>query len=228
MRSLSRRSQLDKRVSGNDPESTTAPGHVTPRLSAKILGRLPDSVVLPKFAPADLHTGILHLGCGSFHRAHQALATQQAMNEGHDLRWGIASVAMHNRSVVDALRSQNNLYSTLLRDTDEVHAEVVGAITETVHAPSDPMGVPERIADSRIKLVTLTVTAGGYCIFPTSGCLDPDSEQVRHDLKYPTGPTGTIGMITHGLDLVRRRGGCWPMSARWRVTARSPNPSPIR
>ncbi|MEV6768340.1 mannitol dehydrogenase family protein [Nocardia sp. NPDC051030] len=188
------------------------PPPTVPRLSSAVLGRLPDSVARPGFAPRSLTTGILHLGCGSFHRAHQALATQHAIDATSDRRWGIASVAMARPAVVDALRAQDNLYTTLLHDdAGRARVEVVGTIIEAVHAPSDRTGVPNRIADPGIKIVTLTVTASGYCLSPVTGRLDADCDLVRHDLQHPRQPISPIGMLAHGLDEVRRRGGTPPV-----------------
>ncbi|MCU1645786.1 MAG: mannitol-phosphate/altronate dehydrogenase [Nocardia sp.] len=182
-----------------------------PRLSAAMLGRLPAAVARPGFAPRSLTAGILHLGCGSFHRAHQALATQHAIDATSDRRWGIASVAMARPTVVEALRAQDNLYATLLHDDGHARVEVVGTIVEAVHAPSDRIGVPQRIADPGIKIITLTVTASGYCISPVTGRLDTDCERVRHDLRHPQRPITPIGMLAHGLAAVRRRGGTPPV-----------------
>ncbi|WP_433664471.1 mannitol dehydrogenase family protein [Nocardia sp. CA-128927] len=187
------------------------PGKVVPRLSTDMLTRLPDSVARPGFAPRSLTTGILHLGCGSFHRAHQALATQHAMNETGDPRWGIAAVAINRPTVVDALRAQDHLYTTLLHEDGQARVEVVGSITEAVHAPTDLIGVPQRIADPRVKIVTLTVTASGYCVSPVTGRLEVDCPGVRHDLRSPTRPITPIGMLAQGLELVRRRGGTPPV-----------------
>lgn len=182
-----------------------------PRLSAALLGKLPTAVVRPGFAPRSLSTGILHLGCGSFHRAHQALATQHAIDATSDPRWGIASVAMTRPTVVAALRAQDNLYTTLLHADGRARVEVVGTIVDAVHAPSDRLGVPKRIAHPDIKIVTLTVTASGYCISPVTGRLDENCESVRHDLRDPRHPISPIGMLANGFAAIRRRGGTPPV-----------------
>ncbi|WP_460723924.1 mannitol dehydrogenase family protein [Nocardia heshunensis] len=172
---------------------------------------LPRDVTRPPFTPGLLGTGIVHLGCGAFHRAHQALITQHAMTATGDRNWGIAAVAMSSPDVVGALRAQDNLYTTLLRDESAVRAEVVGAITAAVHAPSDRIGVVRRVADPRVRIVTLTVTTGGYCLSPTTGRLDSGSDPVRHDLRCTAKPCTAIGMLVGGLAAVRRRGGTPPV-----------------
>ena len=181
------------------------------RLSLRTLDRLPASVARPKFSPAELTRGIIHLGCGSFHRAHQALLTQHVMNENGDLRWGIESVAISSKSVVGAMQAQDNIYTVLFADSESKSVEVVGSIGWTVHSPTDDIGVPHRIASPQTKIVTLTVTEGGYCISPVSGRLELNSPQVCYDLAHTNRPAGVIGMVARGLDLVRLRGGRPPV-----------------
>ncbi len=184
---------------------------ISPRLGVNALRGLPGDVTRPPFTPGILGTGIVHLGCGAFHRAHQALITQHAMSVSGDRRWGIASVAMSRPEVVGALKAQDNLYTTLLRDEGAVRAEVVGALTAAVHAPSDRIGVVRRLADPRVRIVTLTVTTGGYCLSPATGRLDSGSEPVRHDLRCAAKPCTAIGMLVGGLAAVKRRGGTPPV-----------------
>ncbi|MBB5912077.1 fructuronate reductase [Nocardia transvalensis] len=183
---------------------------IVPRLSARNLSRLPPGVARPQFAPSALSTGIVHLGCGAFHRAHQALATQHAIGADGDRRWGIAAIAMSSPDVVTALRAQDNLYTTLLHDGGRTRAEVVGTITEAVHAPTDPVGVARRIADPRVRVVTLTVTTDGYCVSPVTGRLDAGCDRVVADLRRRARPGTAIGMLVAGLAEVRRRGGIPP------------------
>ncbi|WP_067823036.1 mannitol dehydrogenase family protein [Nocardia inohanensis] len=196
-------------MSSNSNSVTTT--SISPRLGVGALRGLPREIARPPFTPGILETGIVHLGCGAFHRAHQALITQHAMRAGGDRRWGIATVAMSRPDVVGALRAQENLYTTVLRDEGAVRAEVVGAITAAVHAPSDRIGVVRRVADPRVRIVTLTVTTGGYCLAPATGRLDSGSDPVRHDLRCTAKPCTAIGMLVGGLAAVRRRGGRPPV-----------------
>ncbi|RJO73589.1 mannitol dehydrogenase family protein [Nocardia panacis] len=192
------------------PSAEIPEARVIPRLSAENLRLLPQSVLRPGFLPRELTTGILHLGCGAFHRAHQALLTQHAMTATGERNWGIAAVAMSRPEVVTALRAQDNLYTTLLHDADGARVEVVGALTEAVHAPTDRRGIAARIADPNTRIITLTVTASGYGLSPVTGRLDLGADAIHHDLRSPATPSTPIGMLTAGLDLVRRRGGTPP------------------
>lgn len=180
-----------------------------PRLGLQTVSALPDSVVRPQFDVQGLRNGILHLGCGAFHRAHQALATQHAITaEGPaDMRWGITSTAMRRRSLLDSLLLQENLFTVLTRDRERVALEVCGSITELIHAPSEPFRLSSRLANPNTKIVTLTVTAGGYDLDPGTGVLDAESPRVLADAaRTEAGPTTTVGILVRGLERVRAAG----------------------
>lgn len=130
------------------------------RLGRATLARLPaDS--RPAVLPGDVRAGVLHLGLGAFHRAHQAVYTEAAMAaRGGD--WGIVGVAPRSRDVLEALRAQDHLYSVVTLADGAARTRVVGALTRTVHAASDPDTVVALLADPAIRVVTLTVTEKAY------------------------------------------------------------------
>jgi len=167
----------------------------------------------PAYDPASLGTGILHLGCGAFHRGHQAFATQRAIEaEGAaGLRWGIASASLVRRTTPDLLRPQDGLYTLMERDADGLRAEIVGSLRNLVHAPSDPQGLPARIADPATRIVTLTVTADGYLLEPSTGRLQTHHPDIRHDLETAGRPVSVVGTLAAGLRLVREAGGVPPV-----------------
>jgi fructuronate reductase len=106
--------------------------------------------------PARPDVGIVHLGAGAFHRAHQAAFTEDAGG------WGICAVAPRRRDAVQQLAPQDGLFTLLVRHPDEDRARVIGCLREVLHAPSEPERVVERIADARVHVVTLTITEAGY------------------------------------------------------------------
>ncbi|MHC1480818.1 mannitol dehydrogenase family protein [Frateuria aurantia] len=183
------------------------------RLNRRNLDRVSSTVKRPEFDPEALRCGILHLGCGAFHRGHQAVVTQHAIElEGSEgLRWGIASASMHRPTTPELLRPQNGLYTVMERDGDTVRAEVIGSLAEIIHAPSDRLGLPARMADPAIRLVTMTVTANGYTLEPSSDRLNVDHPHVVHDLEPSRRPKSAVGNIVRGLGLVRKRGGVPPV-----------------
>ncbi|WP_432839263.1 mannitol dehydrogenase family protein [Dactylosporangium sp. CA-092794] len=130
------------------------------RLSRSTVDGL-DPALRPAIRPGEAGTGILHLGLGAFHRAHQAVYTEDAIAAaGGD--WAIAAVAPRSRDVLDALLEQDRLYSVLTLDGADVRPRVLGVHAELLHAASDPAAVEARLADPRIRVVTLTVTEKAY------------------------------------------------------------------
>ncbi|AQS84575.1 MAG: mannitol dehydrogenase family protein [Acetobacter aceti] len=180
-------------------------------LSRKTLPHLPQNVYHPKFDLSQLTPGILHLGCGNFHRAHQAVATQAAINrEGPDgLKWGIVSATMRRPDLVNQLRPQDNLYTLLTRVEDRTVASVIGSIHEMVFSGDEAVDLSERVADPRIRIVSLTVTASGYYL-TADGRLDPEAQAIQQDLSAPH-PRTAIGILANGLALVKQRGAVPPV-----------------
>ena len=171
------------------------------RLSQRVSASLPSFVATPAYERSGLRRGIVHLGLGAFHRAHQALYTDAAMAEG-DHRWGIAGVSLRSKSVADALIPQDLLYCVLERDGEQVSARLVGALHAALHAPSQLDEVLEAIADPQTQVVTSTVTEKGYCINPATGDLDVADKSIQHDVAHPESPSSTIGVLFAG---IRRR-----------------------
>lgn len=146
-------------------------------------------------APA--RAGILHLGLGSFHRAHQAVYTAAALQaEGGD--WGIVGVASRSRTIVDALHAQDMLYSVATISPDTTSLSIPGAHTDAFVGAEQPGRVVAQIADPGIRIVTLTVTENGYSYSAATQRLDLDDETVRADLRGGA-PRSTIGQLARGL-----------------------------
>jgi fructuronate reductase len=173
---------------------------VRPRL--RDLAGLPPDVGRPAYDRAALRPGILHLGLGAFHRAHQAPCTDDAIAAaGGD--WGIEGVSLRSADAVDRLGAQNGLYTLLVRGPEGTGARVVGAILATHLAPRAPRKILERLADPAIRIVSLTVTEKAYGLDPATGGLDLAHPAVRADLGAPEAPEGTLGYLVEGL--ARRR-----------------------
>ena len=173
------------------------------RLSRAALADLPGDITRPRAeAPVP---GIVHLGLGAFHRAHQAVFTEDAMAaEGGD--WGIVGVSLRSPSTRDALAPQDGLYSVLERDGDADRLRVVGAVVGSLVAPESPSDVIDRLADPATRIVTLTVTEKGYCHDPATGTLRRDDPGVGHDLEHPERPQTVLGLLTAALERRRLKG----------------------
>ena len=177
-------------------------GLATARLTRRGLGGLGP---VPAHAPAQ--AGIVHLGLGSFHRAHQALYTARAL-EHEAGPWGIVGVASRSRAITDAMRAQDGLYSVLELGGADPEPLVVGVHSELLVAADQPLDVVDRLADPATRIATLTVTEQGYTAGSATGALDID--RVRADLAGAP-PRTTIGLLARGLQR-RRRGHGEPMA----------------
>jgi fructuronate reductase len=178
------------------------------RLGLGTLGQVPIES-RPRVRPGAVPAGIVHLGLGAFHRAHQAVYTEAAIAEaGGD--WGIVGVAPRSTEVVDRLAEQDNLFSVTSLSNDEARTHVVGALAGVRHAASDPMAVVALLADPAIRVVTLTVTEKAYQMDPATGRLRPDPA-VAADL-VGDGPPATVpGLLVRGL-IARARIGAGPIA----------------
>lgn len=171
------------------------------RLSQETLAALPASVARPGYERASLATGIVHLGLGAFHRAHQALYTEAVVAAG-DSRWGIVGVSLREARAAETLAAQDHLYSVTERHGGAARTRIVGVLRAALYAPAALDAVIGAIADPRTAIVTSTVTEKGYSQNPASGDLDLHDAAIRHDLENPDAPRSTLGVLAVGL---RRR-----------------------
>ena len=176
-----------------------------PRLSGATLDRIAPGVHIGARRP-DAAVGIVHLGIGAFHRAHQAVYTEEAMAAEGVGHWGICGVTQRSRAVVDQLGPQDGLYGVLEGSDDGVSVRVVGSVLEVVPAGEQPELVQARIADPGVHVVTLTVTEKGYRRDPSGG-LDLRDAGVQADLAGTDAPVTAIGRLVRGLQERRRRHG---------------------
>lgn len=149
--------------------------------------------------------GILHLGLGSFHRAHQAVYTAAAMDAaGGD--WGIVGAASRSRGVVDALHEQDLLYSVATISPSDTTLRIPAVHADAFVAGDDPARVVSLLADPGIRIATLTVTENGYSYSASTQHLDVDDPDVRADLAGRA-PRTTIGQLARGLQARADAGG---------------------
>jgi fructuronate reductase len=171
------------------------------RLSAATLPALPATVIRPNYDPAAVRIGIVHIGAGAFHRAHQAVYVDDLLAEHPD--WGICGVSLHSAGVRDALRPQDGLYTLALLG-EQTSLRVIGAIRELLVASEEQAAVLARLAEPAVKLVTLTITEKGYCLAGED--LDFAHPDIAHDLAAPQAPRSAIGYVVAGLRERRARG----------------------
>lgn len=176
------------------------------RLALDRLNDLPDGVARPDHDPRTLNIGVLHIGPGAFHRAHQAAVFD--MLAARDPRWGVSVAALRTPDVIDALAAQDGLYSLTLLGR-EAATRVIGVHREWIR-PGEAERLSERLSDPALCLVTTTVTEKGYCL-DAAGELDLGHPDIRHDLNPADAPRSLIGWITLGLAM-RRAAGLAPFA----------------
>ena len=175
------------------------------RLSPTTLGDLPLLVGQPSYNRSKVAIGIVHLGIGAFHRAHQAVYTEECLECG-DLSWGILGVSLRSRDTRDALGPQEGLYTVAARSSSKTDFRVIGSVVGLMVAPEDPEALVEAMAQESIKIVSLTVTEKGYCIDPLTGRLNETHPDILHDIANSHRPRSAPGFIVAALRLRRERG----------------------
>jgi fructuronate reductase len=175
-------------------------------MTVKRLAHLADisgAAVPPAYDPAAHGCGIVHLGLGAFHRAHQAAMTDAALAaNGGD--WRITGVSLRSRAVVDALEEQNCLYTLLERDEAGVTGRVIGSIAKAIAADSE--ATLAALCAPQTRIVTLTVTEKGYGIDRATGGPDAQNPVISDDLANLDAPSGVLGLLTVALSKRRAQG----------------------
>lgn len=164
------------------------------------------SIPVPSYDRSQVTVGIVHFGVGGFHRAHQAMYIDQLMEQGKALDWGICGVGVmpFDLKMKEAMQSQDCLYTLVLKAPNgSWEPRIIGSIVQYLYAPDDPEAVIEKMADPATRIVSLTVTEGGYNFSPVSGEFDDTNPAVKADLAPGAVPATTFGLITEAL--VRRR-----------------------
>jgi len=178
------------------------------RLSVPTLDRLPAEVAWPPYDPRDVTAGIVHLGIGAFHRAHQAVYTDDVLGRDGGA-WGIVGVTQRSPEVRDRLAPQDGLYCLAERGPRQTRLRVIGSVRRVLVAQEEPAALVAALADPAVRLVTLTVTERGYRHDPATGGLLVGDPDVAADLA--DGGTRTVpGQLAAGL--ARRHAEDLPLS----------------
>ena len=159
----------------------------------------------PAYDRSKIRTGIVHFGVGGFHRAHQAMYVDRLMNDGKALDWGITGVGTmpFDERMRDVLKAQDGLYTLVLKHPDgTLEPRVIGSIVDYLYAPDDPSAVLDLLTDPEVRIVSLTITEGGYHVNQVTGDFDPSDPGIQHDLSSDL-PLSAFGLVVEGL--ARRR-----------------------
>lgn len=171
------------------------------RLTNAALATLPKSVARPAYERTAVTPGIVHLGIGAFHRAHQAVYVDDLLKDEPD--WGIVGASLRSPDTRDALKDQDWLYALSVRSGEGERLRVIGSVVDVLVAKEEREQLLAAMANPRTRIVSLTVTEKGYCHDPATGELDEGHPDIRHDVAQPSAPTTAPGLIVEAL--ARRR-----------------------
>jgi len=169
------------------------------------LSRLLPPVAVPRFDPARVRAGIVHLGLGGFHRAHMARYTHELMERREDaLGWGIVGAGLMpaDLRMRDSLGPQDNLYTLVERGSGDERVAIIGSLVDVVFAGESSAALLAAIEPPAIRIISLTVTEHGYCLNRSTKQLDPEHPLVRRDLAQPECPASAVGIV---VEAYRRR-----------------------
>ncbi|HEY6894684.1 MAG TPA: mannitol dehydrogenase family protein [Rhodanobacteraceae bacterium] len=176
------------------------------RLDLASLDRLPPVVARSTYRVADVGIGIVHLGIGAFHRAHQAIYTDDAIAIAGG-NWGICGVSLRSPDVRDRLAPQEGLYTAIEKSPDRIRRRVVGSVREVLFQGEQYEAMRRRLIARETRIVSLTVTEKGYCHEPATGRLDFSHPDIVRDLQHFDAPHSVPGLLAWALNERRRTHG---------------------
>ena len=182
------------------------------KLAAKNLDAIGKTVSIPTYDRSTLTAGIMHFGVGNFHRAHQAVYLDALFNTGCDPDWAIVGAGvLPSDEKMRLLLASQDFYTTIVEQSaNRSSALVTGSMVDFL-SPNDSAAIIRTLADPAIRIVSLTITEGGYYIDPASGVFNPQNTALVADGKNPDQPKTVFGLIVSGLKL-RRQAGIAPFT----------------
>lgn len=166
------------------------------------ISKIGTQITVPSYNREQLKTGIVHIGVGGFHRSHEAYYIHQLLQKHGVTDWAICGVGLReaDRNMANVLKDQDNLYTLVTQHPDgKVDSEVIGAITEYLLAVDTPQLVIDKMAHPNTKIVSMTITEGGYNFNPNTGEFNFENPDIQHDLAHPQEPITVYGYLTAAL-----------------------------
>lgn len=172
------------------------------------LGAIGASVPVPTYDRSKLTPGIVHIGLGNFHRAHQAWYLHRLFQQGLNQDWAIigAGVRPYDSQMREKMKAQDCLTTLIELAPTSRSAEVTGSMIDYVPVEEGNGPLIEQMADPAIRIVALTVTEGGYYIDPATKGFDANHPDIQHDAQNPQRPRTAFGAMVAALKLRRERG----------------------
>ncbi len=180
---------------------------MTTKLSLATLDKVQATASIPAYDRAKLSAGIVHFGVGNFHRAHQAVYLDDLFNSGRDHDWAIigAGVLPSDEAMRAKLAEQDFLTTVVEQDNNKSAARVTGPMIDYLR-PGNATATIAQLADPAIRIVSLTITEGGYFIDPASGKFNPAHPAIVADAENPDEPKTVFGLIIAGLKARKAKG----------------------
>jgi len=166
------------------------------------ISKIGNQISVPTYDSKHFKTGIVHIGVGGFHRSHQAYYIHQLIQKNEITDWGICGIGLReaDRNMANILKAQDCLYTLVTQHPDgKVDSEVIGSIKEYLLAVDTPQSVIDKMADPDTKIVSLTITEGGYNFNPTTGDFNFENPDIQHDLTHSKEPKTVYGYLTAAL-----------------------------
>jgi mannitol-1-phosphate/altronate dehydrogenase len=173
-------------------------------LTQETLGQHDEQLAVPTYDRSALTPAVVHFSVGGFHRSHQLLYFDELAQRRITNGWGVVGVGLHSREMKDALAPQDHLYTVVERSPEGERARVVGVMVDYHFAPDAPATVLDVLTDERTRMVSLTITGGGYRLDPQTGVFDADDADIQWDLTETDRPRTVFGYVVEALDRRRR------------------------
>ena len=179
------------------------------QLNQKNISQIADLIPCPGYNRKNLKVGMVHIGVGGFHRAHQAFYTHLLQEKTDASEWGICGVGLRSgdQKIHDVLKAQDGLYTLIVKHPDgAVKCQLIGSIVDFLLGYDDPVPVIDLMAAPSTKIVSLTITEGGYNFNPATGEFDFENPDIVHELNNPNNPKTVYGFLTAALKKRRDAG----------------------
>ncbi len=178
-------------------------------LKQQNLEQIGSRIPVPTYTRSSDIMGIVHIGVGGFHRAHQAYYLHQLRQLGEASEWKICGIGIRegDQKLHDIFKKQDNLYTLLIKHPNgKIDPKVIGSIVDFEMGIANPEPVIARMADADTRIVSLTITEGGYNFNPTTGDFNFDNLDIQHELRHPNDPITVYGFLTAALKRRRDNG----------------------
>ena len=172
------------------------------------------NIIKPQYDRSKLSPGIVHIGVGNFHRAHLSWYLHRLMQKNKNLDWGIigSGVLNYDREMQQKLKKQDFLTTLIELDPQgNKNCEIIGPMIDYASVESNNLSLINAMSDSRIRIVSLTVTEGGYFLDGENGDLDFTNPDIVNDINNPNSPKTVFGAIVYALN-IRRNNGHGPIT----------------